>query len=141
MLTSLLSCSRVPLPGLVTALPRAPVTSATWAEPVCVRNPRAALAPSEMTAEALQADCWEGVPSLSLGFNFFYFKYFLSGFRTDISWAWYWGGRGFSLTPPVSPRVLPSDCVTPPRPLTVAVAAPISPSAQSLQGVQPHLSC
>lgn len=80
-----------------------------WLVLVCDRNPQAALAPPEMAAKALWADCWEGVPSPGLRFFYYYYylKYFLSAFRTDVSWAWRCDGRGFSLTPPFSPEVLP----------------------------------
>lgn len=66
-----------------------PVTSTMWAELVCARNPWATLAPSEMTAKALQADCWEGVPSLSLRF---YVLVFL--FQVFSVWVQNWHKLG-----------------------------------------------
>lgn len=99
-----------------------------WAELVCARNPWAALASLEMTAKALwrlQGRCsWPRSEILW----FFYFKCFLSGFGTDISWAC--GGRGFSLTLPFSPGVLPRDCHSTPA-AHRGGCSPIPPSAQS----------
>lgn len=112
-----------------------PMTSTMWAELVCARNPWAALAPSEMTAKALQADCWEGVPLLSLRL-FFLFQIF-------SVWVQNWHKLGMwflSLASFLSRGAALRLCYSTPAAHHGGCSPHSSLCTESLQGVQPDLS-